>query len=87
MTRTASRLDHIDPFYVMECAKHADEIAHSALCDPARGGRPMIYLNIGEPDFTAPAPVLDAAARCLAAGRTQYTHATGLPALREALSA
>jgi aspartate/methionine/tyrosine aminotransferase len=84
--RTASRLDHIDPFYVMECAKHADEIARSALCDPARGGRPMLYLNIGEPDFTAPAPVLQATARCLAAGRTQYTHATGLPELRDALS-
>jgi hypothetical protein len=36
--KPASRLDHIDPFYVMECAKHADEIARSALCDPARGG-------------------------------------------------
>jgi aspartate/methionine/tyrosine aminotransferase len=84
--KTASRLARIDPFYVMECAKHADEIARGPLCDPAHGGRPMIYLNIGEPDFTAAQPVLDAAARCLAHGRTQYTHATGLAALREALS-
>jgi aspartate/methionine/tyrosine aminotransferase len=84
--KVASRLDWIDPFYVMECAKHADEIARGPLCDPARGGRPMITLNIGEPDFTASQPVLDAAARCLAAGRTQYTHATGLAPLREAVS-
>ncbi|TXD74566.1 pyrroline-5-carboxylate reductase [Mitsuaria sp. TWR114] len=27
----------------------ADAIARSAVCDPAQGGRPMIYLNIGEP--------------------------------------
>ena len=46
----------------------------------------MIFLNIGEPDFTAPPAVLEAARRCLAAGRTQYTDATGLPALREAIS-
>jgi aspartate/methionine/tyrosine aminotransferase len=84
--KLASRLDHIEPFYVMECAKAASEIARSAACDPARGGRPMIFLNIGEPDFTAPPPVLEAAQRCVAAGRTQYTDATGLPALREAIS-
>jgi aspartate/methionine/tyrosine aminotransferase len=81
--KTASRLDHIEPFYVMECAKAADEIAQGPLCDPARGGRPMIYLNIGEPDFTAAPLVVEAAMRCMAQGRTQYTQATGLPGLRE----
>jgi len=86
VTRLAGRLDHIEPFYVMECAKTADEIAKSPACDAAQGGRPMIFLNIGEPDFTAPPPVLAAAQACLAAGRTQYTPATGLPALREAIS-
>jgi aspartate/methionine/tyrosine aminotransferase len=84
--KLASRLDHIEPFYVMECAKAAAQIAASPECDPARGGEPMIYLNIGEPDFTAPPPVLQAAQRCLEGGRTQYTDATGLPALREAIS-
>jgi aspartate/methionine/tyrosine aminotransferase len=84
--KLASRLDHIEPFYVLECAKTANEIAASPLCDPAQGGRPMIYLNIGEPDFTAPTLVQEAAQRCLSMGRTQYTSATGLPALREKLS-
>jgi aspartate/methionine/tyrosine aminotransferase len=84
--KLASRLERIEPFYVMECAKAAAQIAASPECDPARGGEPMIYLNIGEPDFTAPAPVLEAAQRCLGQGRTQYTDATGLPALREAIS-
>jgi aspartate/methionine/tyrosine aminotransferase len=47
----------------------------------------MIYLNIGEPDFTASAPVQAAAQACLQAGQTAYTQATGLPALRSAISA
>jgi hypothetical protein len=87
MIRTASRLDLIEPFYVMECAKAADQIARSPACDPAAGGERMIYLNIGEPDFTAAPAVVRAAERCLAGGRTQYTQATGLPALRERIAA
>lgn len=87
MIRTASRLDHIDPFYVMECAKAADLIARSPACDPAQGGEPMIYLNIGEPDFGAAPAVQAAAALCVQGGRTQYTHATGLPELRARIAA
>jgi aspartate/methionine/tyrosine aminotransferase len=85
--KLARRLDHIEPFYVMECAKAAAELARSAACDPRHGGEPMIFLNIGEPDFTAPPLVQQAAERALRAGRTQYTDATGLPALRERISA
>jgi aspartate/methionine/tyrosine aminotransferase len=84
--KTARRVDRIDPFYVMECAKAASEIARSPACDPRQGGRPMIFLNIGEPDFTAPPLVREAAERALHGGRTQYTDANGLPALRERIS-
>lgn len=84
--RTASRLERIEPFWVMECAKHADVIARSPACDPAQGGEPMIFLNIGEPDFTAPPAVLAAAEAALRAGRTQYTQATGLQPLRERIA-
>jgi aspartate/methionine/tyrosine aminotransferase len=80
--RLARRLDHIEPFYVMECAKAAAELARS----PACADSPMIFLNIGEPDFTAPPLVQDAAERALRAGRTQYTDATGLMALRERIA-
>ncbi|MFT3956199.1 MAG: pyridoxal phosphate-dependent aminotransferase [Piscinibacter sp.] len=80
--RTASRLDHIEPFYVMECAKAASELARSPACRDS----PMLFLNIGEPDFTAPPPVREAAERALRDGRTQYTHAIGLDRLRERLS-
>jgi aspartate/methionine/tyrosine aminotransferase len=85
--KLARRLDHIEPFYVMECAKAAVEIARSPACDPRQGGEPMIFLNIGEPDFTAPPLVQEAAERAMRQGRTQYTDATGLPALRERISA
>jgi aspartate/methionine/tyrosine aminotransferase len=81
--KLAARLDHIEPFYVMECAKAATELALS----PACADSPMVFLNIGEPDFTAPLPVQRAAEAALRAGRTQYTDATGLVALRERISA
>jgi aspartate/methionine/tyrosine aminotransferase len=84
--RLASRLEHIEPFYVMECAKTAIAIAHSPACDPAQGGEPMIFLNIGEPDFSAPPAVLRAAEDCLRRGETQYTQATGLHRLRERIA-
>ena len=84
--KLASRVERIEPFWVMEMAKAAREVAAGPACDPARGGEPMIYLNIGEPDFTASAPVQAAAHACLQAGQTAYTQATGLPALRSAIS-
>ncbi|MFT7724172.1 MAG: pyridoxal phosphate-dependent aminotransferase [Roseateles sp.] len=83
--KLAARLDRIEPFYVMELAKAAERAAAGPLCDPARGGRRMIRLNIGEPDFGAAPAVRDALAR-VAQGPTPYTDALGLPALREALS-
>ena len=77
------RAQRIEPFYVMEMAKRAQEIARQS----AASGSPMIYLNIGEPDFGAPPLVQEAAERAIRAGRTQYTQAPGLPELRERISA
>ncbi|MEZ5706664.1 MAG: pyridoxal phosphate-dependent aminotransferase [Burkholderiaceae bacterium] len=80
--RVAQRAQRVEPFYVMELAKAAADMAASA--DAAQ--REMIYLNIGEPDFTAPELVQAAAERAIRGGRSQYTQATGLPRLREAIS-
>jgi aspartate/methionine/tyrosine aminotransferase len=80
--RLSARAQRIEPFYVMEMAKTAAALARTA--DSA--GRPMLYLNMGEPDFTAPPLVQQAAARAIHDGRTQYTAATGLPELRERIS-
>ncbi len=81
--KIAARAQKIEPFYVMEVAKAASALAREA----AQGAAPMIFLNIGEPDFTAPPLVQEAAERAVRAGRSQYTDATGLPALRERISA
>jgi len=80
--RIARRAQRIEPFYVMEVAKAASALAQEF----AHSDRPMIFLNIGEPDFTAPPLVQEAAARAVSQGNTQYTQATGLPALRERIS-
>jgi aspartate/methionine/tyrosine aminotransferase len=80
--RISRRAERIEPFYVMEVARApaalAREVAHT--------DRPMIFLNIGEPDFTAPPLVQEAALRAVRAGTTQYTAATGLEPLRERIS-
>jgi aspartate/methionine/tyrosine aminotransferase len=49
-------------------------------------GRRVVHLEIGEPDFTAPGPVVEAGIRALRDGRTAYTATLGLPALREAIA-
>ncbi len=80
--KLSGRAERIEPFYVMEVAKAASKMALQV----AHGDRPMIFLNIGEPDFTAPPLVQEAAAKAIHDGATQYTHATGLGALRERIS-
>lgn len=66
----------------MEVAKAAQILA-ARVADSAS---PMIFLNIGEPDFTAAPAVQQAASAAIAQGQTQYTNALGLPALRTAIS-
>jgi aspartate/methionine/tyrosine aminotransferase len=80
--RISARAQGIEPFYVMEVAKAA-----AALAAQVQGGdSPMIFLNIGEPDFTAPPLVQEAANKAIRDGLTQYTAATGLMELRERIS-
>jgi aspartate/methionine/tyrosine aminotransferase len=49
-------------------------------------GRPMIHLQIGEPDFDTPAHVRDAAKRALDDGATHYAPFPGIPELRTAIA-
>ena len=81
--RISERAQRIEPFYVMEVAKAAQAMAREV----AHTDRPMIFLNIGEPDFTAPPLVQAAAIRAIEQGATQYTPALGLQELRERISA
>ncbi len=80
--KISTRAQRIEPFYVMEVAKAASALAR----DVAHTDRPMLFLNIGEPDFTAPPLVQEAAARAIHSGATQYTPAMGLESLRECIS-
>lgn len=74
----ARRTGLIAPFHVMQV------VARAAALQAA--GHPVIQMSIGEPDFTAPPPVVDALERAARAGHTQYTSANGLAALRTAIA-
>ena len=51
-----------------------------------RAGSHIIHLEVGEPDFDAPACVKEAACRALDEGHTHYTHSLGMFELREAIA-
>jgi aspartate/methionine/tyrosine aminotransferase len=71
------RCGSIDPFFVMELVKEAEQLE--------RSGRSIVHLSIGEPDFTAPDAVVRAARIALESGCSRYTPALGIAALREAI--
>ena len=52
-----------------------------------RSGRKVVHLEIGEPDFSTPAHIVEAAEEGLRAGHTHYVPAPGTLRLREAVSA
>jgi aspartate/methionine/tyrosine aminotransferase len=81
--RITQRAQNIEPFYVMEVGKAASALAATV----QHTDKPMIFVNIGEPDFSAPVLVQEAAHRAIRDGATQYTQATGMYALRERISA
>ena len=76
--RVAARMAHIEPFEVMEIQTLAREMEAQ--------GHDVIHLEIGEPDFRTPQPVVDAAKRALDTQPMFYTSALGLPRLREAIA-
>lgn len=79
MQSKARRLDDIEPFRVMEILARAKAMQAA--------GRDVIHLEVGEPDFPTPEPVVAAGLAALRAGQTHYTPALGLPSLREAIAA
>ncbi len=81
--RISQRAEKIEPFYVMEVGKAASALAAQV----AHTDKPMVFVNIGEPDFSAPPLVQEAAQRAIRDGKTQYTQATGMAELRERISA
>jgi len=74
----AERLRNINPFRVMTVLERAKALESQ--------GRSIVHLEVGEPDFVTAPPILEAGREALAQGRTAYTPAAGLPALREAIA-
>jgi aspartate/methionine/tyrosine aminotransferase len=77
-TRIAARAAAVAPFHVMRILARARELEAQ--------GRRILHLEVGEPDFPTPQPVVEAAFRALAEGCDHYTPAAGLPDLRTDLA-
>ncbi len=74
----ADRMQDIQPFRVMELLSRARQLEAA--------GRDIIHMEIGEPDFPSPEPVIRAVKNAIAEGDVHYTPATGMLALREAIA-
>jgi aspartate/methionine/tyrosine aminotransferase len=77
--RLSRRVRDIEPFQVM------DILARARTMEAA--GRSIVHMEIGEPDFPTPPPIVAEGIRALREGHTHYTPALGVMALREAISA
>ena len=76
--RVAQRMAHIAPFEVMEIQTAARKLE--------RQGKDVIHMEIGEPDFSTPQPIIDAAIKALKDKPMFYTSALGIQPLREAIA-
>ncbi len=75
---SAARMADIEPFHVMELLTRARQLEAA--------GRSIVHMEVGEPDFPTPGPVVEAAAGFIRGGNVRYTPALGIPELREAIA-
>lgn len=68
----------IQPFHVMALLAEARQ--------REAAGQDIIHMEVGEPDFPTPLPIVEAGIRALQMGHTKYTAACGLPQLRAAIA-
>lgn len=78
MRRIASRIAELTGEGALAVFSRAKELE--------REGRSIIHLELGEPDFHAAAPVVDAVRAAVANGRDRYVSTRGIPPLREAIA-
>lgn len=76
--RPSARALAVEPFQAVEIAQRAEALA--------RAGVDVVNLGFGEPDFEAPAAVVEAAEKALKDGRAKYTSSLGILPLREAIA-
>lgn len=74
----AVRMKDIQPFHVMALLAEARKLEAE--------GRDIIHLEVGEPDFPTPQPIVEAGIQALQDGQTKYTAAQGLPQLQQAIA-
>jgi aspartate/methionine/tyrosine aminotransferase len=72
------RAIEIPPFIVMDILEKAQKME--------KGGKEIIHLEVGEPDFDTPKCIVEASLKALKDGKTRYTSSLGLLELREAIS-
>ncbi|MDO6567696.1 aminotransferase class I/II-fold pyridoxal phosphate-dependent enzyme [Alteromonas sp. 1_MG-2023] len=78
MLKYASRATTLSPFLAMAYGEKATALSNL--------GHDVIRLNLGEPDFGAPTPVVEAMKQSLSQADYPYTSALGLPELRSAIA-
>ena len=73
-----TRIDDIQPFHVMALLARAKELEAQ--------GKDIVHMEIGEPDFPTPKPIVDAGIKAISEGDVHYTAAVGLLELRKAIA-
>lgn len=74
---TSKLVNQLKPSATIAAAAKARELRNQ--------GVDVLEFTLGEPDFTTPSHICEAAKQALDAGHTHYTPATGLPALKQAV--
>ncbi|NJD76097.1 MAG: pyridoxal phosphate-dependent aminotransferase [Candidatus Methanoperedens sp.] len=75
---TAKRLQNITESATLRISNLASELKSK--------GKDIISFSLGEPDFTTPGHIIDAAKASLDRGETHYTPSPGIPELRKAIA-
>ena len=78
MPKIASRVSQLTGEGALAVFSRAQELE--------KQGRSIIHLELGEPDFHAAAPVVDAVRAAVASGRDRYVATRGIPALRQGIA-
>lgn len=79
MLKLANKMESISHFHVMKVLQRAKQLE--------KEGRSIIHMEVGEPDFSTPEPIIRAANQALSQGMTKYTPAMGIMPLREKIAA
>ena len=75
---TDNRLELIEESSTLRITNRANELKAQ--------GKDVISFSLGEPDFTTPAHICEAATQSIGRGETHYTPNAGIPELREAIA-